>query len=92
MVGCVQCGRVIPIPRPLKADPSPLPFAFQIKALSLLQCGPSAFLSILSILLIHTSHLRLFCCYIALSLNYNSNAVLIPIFIILLFFLILYIF
>lgn len=50
MVGCVQCGRVFPIPRPLKAPPSSLPFAFQIKPMSLLHCGPSAFPSILFIL------------------------------------------
>ncbi|KAK7327975.1 hypothetical protein VNO77_22069 [Canavalia gladiata] len=52
MVGCVLCGRVIPIPRPLKT--APFAFVFIIKALSLLRCGPSSFPSTLSIL-IHTS-------------------------------------
>ncbi|KAK7331861.1 hypothetical protein VNO80_28602 [Phaseolus coccineus] len=75
------CGRVFPIPRLLKADPSPLPFAFQIKALSLLQCGPSAFPSIVYFVNSHFTPAPLLLLHCSLSLNYNSNAVLIPIFI-----------
>lgn len=53
MVGCVQCGRVISIPRLLKA--TAFSFVHVIKALSLLRCGPSALSSTLRAL-IHNSH------------------------------------